>query len=149
MYSRIIVMKIDSIIRILFQSLVVMTLLTGCADNVPLPDGGSSRIHVRLFPTQMEVAAVKGVEGAIDEGGSADYTVSDFWLFEYDQNGNLLGTPLYYTVDDSVESVPVSAILPTSGTMVYKVVIIANTHNPSLLSDIAYNTLYILKSSYK
>ena len=149
MYSRIIVMKIDSIIRILFQSLVVMTLLTGCEDNVPLQEGESSRIHVHLFPTQMEVAAVKGVEGAIDEGGSADYTVSDFWLFEYDQNGNLLGTPLYYTVDDSVESVPVSAILPTSETMVYKLVIIANTHNPSLLSDIAYNTLDILKTSHK
>jgi len=142
-------MKLDVIIKVLFQTLALMALLNGCDGEVPLTDGEFSPVHVHLFPTQMEDGVVKGIEGEIDEGGSADYSVCDFWLFEYDHNNNILGTPRYYTIDDSVESVPVSAILPTSETTVYKVVIIANTHNSSLLSDISYNTLDALKSSHK
>ena len=142
-------MKLDVIIKVLFQTLALMALFNGCDGEVPLTDGELSQVHVHLFPTQMEDGTVKGIEGEIDEGGSVDYSVCDFWLFEYDHNKNILGTPRYYTIDDSVESVPVSAILPTSETTVYKVVIIANTHNPSLLSDISYNTLDALKSSHK
>lgn len=142
-------MKLDVIIKVLFQTLALMALFNGCDGEVPLTDGEFSEVHVHLFPTQMEDGKVKGIEGEIDEGGSADYIVGDFWLFEYDHNNNILGTPRYYTIDDSVESVPVSAILPTSETTVYKVVIIANTHNSSLLSDISYNTLDALKSSHK
>ena len=150
MHSRI-MMKKRFIIKVLSYLSVLMCLI-GC-DNVVLQDcGAEAVVAMNLSPVLMSDVSAdsKSVDETIDEGTAAGYSVADFWLFEYDANNNLIGTPRYYTTedyDDMSDRIPVSIILPASEGVMYKLIVIANTHDASLLSKLSYNTLAALKSS--
>lgn len=149
MYSRI-VMKVRYILDVFFVLSVILSL-AGCTRDVLQNQGAETVVEMKLLPMPMSNISIesKSVGESIDEGTSMDYTVADFWFFEYDASGNLLGTPRYYKTDDyeSIESLPVSVILPTSSEIIYKSIVVANTHDPLFLSGISYNTLSALKAS--
>ena len=151
MYSRI-VMKIRDILNISLVLSVILSL-TECTRDVLQSQGADTIVEFSLLPVQMSNVSVdsKSVRESIDEGTAANYTVADFWFFEYDAGGNLLGTPRYYDIEDydSAESLPVSVILPNTPGVIYKAIVIANTHDASFLTGISYNTLTALKSSSK
>ena len=59
--------------------------------------------------------------------------IKDFWLIEYDQNGNRIGFPRYFNFDNS--NPKVSIIVPTDRSHVFTGVILANTHNKDLFNE--------------
>ena len=74
----------------------------------------------------------KAAPDNVEDGAGTGYLVEDFWLFEYNSNGLLVGRPRYY--ENVSSGVNVSVLRPSSGT--YKCYIIANTHNPAFLAEI-------------
>lgn len=106
-------------------------------------------IQLILSSSRMNVIDVstKSVQVNVDEGTASDYEVNDFWLFEYDDEGGLIGAPTYYLYKEFKDLKYVSMIIPDPGKE-FKVVVIANTHNPNLLSSLSYNTLDALSASY-
>ena len=149
MHSRI-VMKIRYIYNVFFVLSVILSL-AGCTRDDLQDNSTETIVEMNLLPMQLSTVTLdsKSVGEIIDEGTDADYTVADFWFFEYDAGGNLVGTPRYYETDDydSIGSLPVSVILPTSSGIIYKAIVVANTHDSLFLSGISYNTLTALKAS--
>ena len=141
------IMKIINLIKSFWRAAVVLFLMAACEQSYETVAGGEGIISLNLYPVMMNEPGL--TVKTIDEGTSDDYHVEDFWLFEYDENNVLLGAPRYYTTDDFdfSSSVPAAVILPTSSGITYKVVIVANTHDASLLSSISYNTLSALQTS--
>lgn len=130
---------------------IASILFQGCLNGLGLQAGSQEELTLKLCPTELSEMnpAVRSVTEDVIEGDEADYKVSDFWVFEYDEAGNILGAPRYYLSKDyaDAQSVPVSVIVPNKGGVIYKLVIIANTHNQDLLSSISYNSIQALKSS--
>lgn len=152
MYSRVEMrMKFRNLISFVISVLFVLGLATACHKEFSPVEKGEGNVTLSFSPAEMDVLdlTTKSVDDDVDEGLAADYEVKDFWLFEYDENGALLGAPRYYLTEDyqAGQDFPVSVILPSSSELRYKIVIIANTHDASLLSSISFNTLEALKAS--
>lgn len=140
--------------KIVINIIVIVSALmcvAGCARELLLDYRCETVISMNLSPVIVSGTSMdsKAVKDPVDEGVSSDYAVADFWFFEYDASDNLIGTPRYYSTEDFdvLEKIPISVILPSSAGVVYKAIVIANTHNPSFLSSVSYNTLAALKSS--
>lgn len=123
-------------------------LLTGCAED--FAEGGFVEREVSLSfsaaPVCRAVAGTKAIDEIIDEGLSPDYVISDFWVFQYDSNGTLIGKPMYYRTGGSA-SQDVSILLPSEAGTVYKTVFLANTHDNGLDMKIRYSSISELTSS--
>lgn len=144
-------MKDLSVIRFWCRIMLAVVCVAGCGMDDGLTVVCGDTVLMQFQPMEIFTygTGTKAVEDIVDEGIEDGYNVSDFWLFEYDSDNTLLGAPRYYTTDDFDFSgpVPVSVILPSASGVIYKLAVIANTHNPSLLSAISYNTLGALKTS--
>ena len=140
MYSRVErIMK--SIYNILAFS-IIHILIAGC--EKPFAE------HSEEFEGTVSVSLVteamvptKVVPGNVAEGEELTYKVSDFWLFEYKNDGKIAGSPRYFEVgeDDDLSNMPVPVIMPPGG-KTYKCVIIANTHDEFFTSTLTDFSTY-------
>lgn len=127
-----------------------LTLFWACADDHSLssPLESDMRVSFSAVPVREASAGTRSVSENVDEGLDDDYVVSDFWLFQYNQNGVLIGRPAYYRTEAAPEpELSVSVLKPSAAGVSYKTVFIANTHDNSLKTKIRYNTLDELKAS--
>ncbi|MDE6085122.1 MAG: hypothetical protein K2G40_01805, partial [Muribaculaceae bacterium] len=70
---------------------------------------------------------------AIGNGSVEENIIKDYWLIEYDQNGNRIGFPRYYEYNDANQNVRI--IVPTDPSHVFRGVILVNTHNKDLFDQ--------------
>lgn len=125
-------------------------LFSGCTEEIV----DSSPVEKELTLTMSTVPLAssdghsKSVSGQVDEGTADDYVISDFWIFQYNENDVLIGKPTYYRTS-GVSSQSVAVLLPPDdGTAkIYKAVFLANTHDNSLALKIDHSTLAALAAS--
>ena len=124
--------------------------LLACADSLSADKSVEKDmvLYLSAVPVNHLVPDSKSVEEIIDEGLNATYVISDFWIFQYNSKGALIGKPTYYRTKGET-SQQVSVLLPSepgpqNG---YITVILANTHNNSLVNKIDYGTLAALAES--
>lgn len=141
-------MKVTHFIVKIILTLCSIFAVAACQKDVDLSRGGERVVMLSLLPDEMTSMSLgtKSVTESVDEGDADDYLIKDFWIFQYDDAGSLLGSPRYYDNYRSGEGAAVSLILPPSG-KTYKVAVIANSHDSSLSSVLTYNSLEALKSS--
>ena len=131
--------------RLIYKILSVafaFSIIAGC--EKPFADQSDERdgvVSVCLIPEAMVLTKV--VPGNMEEGEEANYKVSDFWLFEYKNDGKIAGSPRYFEIgkDDDLSNMPVPVIMPPSG-KTYKCVIIANTHDEFFTSTLTDFSTY-------
>ena len=124
------------VLRYFFLVLSAYCLLA-CADSLSADKSVEKDmvLYLSAAPVNHLVPDSKSVEEIIDEGLDATYVISDFWIFQYNSKGALIGKPTYYRTKGET-SQQVSVLLPSepgpqNG---YITVILANTHNNSLVS---------------
>lgn len=131
-----------------FICVFVMLCLAACERGLYEGDGEAADVLLK-FEAEPEITVGDGTKAAPDgvtEGTGQGYVVSDFWMFEYNSNGLLVGKPRYY--ENASAGVTVSVFRPSSG--IYKCYVIANTHNPGFLAEIDdYSTESALKKAYR
>lgn len=89
---------------------------------------GNELIQLTLTAAdEIRSGETKAVDVTVDEGTEDYYHISDFVLFQFDEHGNRLVDPQYYTYDGNAQTIPV--VLPT-GEQQYTIVALANTHDP-------------------
>lgn len=139
------------IFRYVFIVLAVC-FLWGCAEEFSMDRSVEKEVLLSLSAAPLNHLSPdsKAVDEIIDEGLSAGYVISDFWIFQYNNQGLLVGKPSYYRTKGAA-SQPVSILLPSeSGDQNgYTTVFLANTHNNSLDIKLEYSTLASLKESYE
>lgn len=114
-------------------------LTLGC-EREQLVEGGEMSLILHLDHSQ-EIPAGEWTK-ADSEPEAANYLVEDFWLFEYNSNGMLVGKPCYY--ENASAGVEVTVFRPSSGE--YRCYVIADTHDPYFLLNIDdYSTETALK----
>lgn len=93
---------------------------------------GNDKISLSLTAApEFRANDTRAVDVLVDEGTAADYHISDFVLFQFDENGNRIVDPKYYeytpdTPGDPGQTIPV--VLPTADGVEYTVVVLANIH---------------------
>ena len=129
--------------------LAVLVLLSGCQLNPGFQIEEAREVQLVLCPSEMDSHDVntKSVHQDVNEGTASDYAVKDFWLFEYDHMNNLVGSPMYYLSSEFQSGQKVSLLMPDSDKE-FKIIVVANTHNPNILSSIKFNTLDNLQHSF-
>lgn len=94
---------------------------------------GNDKISLSLTAVPETLAGdSRAVDVDVDEGTGSGYHISDFVIFQFDENGNRIVDPKYYEYtpdapDDSGQTIPV--VLPTADGVEYTVVVLANSHN--------------------
>lgn len=137
------------VLRYVFMVLSVCCLW-GCAEEFAVDTPVEKEIVLSLSAAPLSQLSPdsKSVGENIDEGLGVAYVISDFWIFQYNNKGSLIGTPSYYRTKGAA-SQPVSILLPSEpgDQNGYTTVFLANTHNNSLDTRIEYSTLAALKES--
>ena len=120
-----------------FIPLMLALLTFSCNDELILSpddacDGVEYNVSLNLqsgsFSGDDNRATRAFVDGFVDEN-----TIKDFWLIEYDNNGNRIGFPRYYEYNETNRNVRI--IVPTDPSHIFKGVILVNTHNPDLFDQ--------------
>ena len=127
---------------------LAVALSAGCESEQLVSDCEAVDVMLRLetLPESMAGDWTKGAPDSVVEGDGVNYQVEDFWLFEYNTNGLLVGKPCYY--ENVSSGMNVSVFRPSSG--IYRCYVIANTHNPGFLSELdGYNTESALRKAHK
>ena len=142
-------MRLKDLINITGIVLAVLLSLSGCQSDLGFHNEGNREVQLVLCPSDMDVHNVntKSISQEVNEGTASDYVVNDFWLFEYDDQNNLLGSPRYYLSSEFQSGQKVSLLMPDADKE-FKIVVVANTHNPDILSSIKFNTLDNLQYSF-
>jgi uncharacterized protein (TIGR02145 family) len=85
----------------------------------------------------------------VDEGTGNSYIVKDFWLLQFNENGQRVGSPRYYLMTTMSSTTAVAVLLPPVNET-YQCVLIANTHSDALANALgSVTTLAELKTVYK
>lgn len=80
--------------------------------------------------TTLGTPGTRALDETVEEGTGADYQIRDFWLIEYDDGGNQIGTARYFDdLGDDMSNVPSIPVIKPSGGETYTCVFIANTHS--------------------
>lgn len=118
---------------------MALLLLAAAACTEEIPDTGTTdtggrqatvSLSVSTAPIGAGMPGMRAIPGDIDEGTGKDYQVEDFWLMEYDDKGNIIGTPQYFESKDLTDGeTAIPIILPTDDGIKYQCVVVANTHN--------------------
>lgn len=120
--------------------MISLLLATSCYDNTTafnnkdITDGKSRVVSLSISAAPLEngMPGSRGIPEDINEGTDIDYKVADCWLMEYDDYGNLIGTPHYFSTEElNKDNIPVAIILPPEGKE-YKCVVVANTHSDNI-----------------
>ncbi len=123
-------------------------LLGSCTEMTPLLSTQESELLVSFTSVPLKPAnpGTKAIDATVDEGLAIDYVVSDFWLFQYNENGALIGKPRYYRTGGNAE-INVSILKPTAQAVTYKAVFVANVHDNSFDTKIDCSTISALKAT--
>lgn len=120
---------------------VLLTAAAACTEEMDVP--GSTATEGREATVLLSVSAAPvgaGMPGSralpegVDEGTNPDYEVKDIWLMEYNDAGEIVGSPQYYTKEELKDGINVPIILPV-GDAVFKCVVVANTHIPDRINE--------------
>lgn len=117
--------------------IILLTILSGCGQEDVICEEstswqGDDKITLSLNAASFCNFETRALTDMIDEGTSSDYTVSDFILFQFDENGNRIVDPKYYKYQTSSESDPgqvISVVLPETSDVSYTLVVLANIHD--------------------
>jgi uncharacterized protein (TIGR02145 family) len=141
--------------RICTLALAALAALS-CADE-PVDSTSNEGIETTIplsLTTAPELPGLAGTRALpdplnVDEGTTAGYLVKDFWLLQFDQNGDQVGAPRYYLMTTMSSTTAVAVLLPPAG-KTYKCVLLANTHSDAFdITLRAVTTLTDLKAVYK
>lgn len=94
---------------------------------------GNDKISLSLTAApETRIGDSRAVDVPVDEGTRSGYHISDFVIFQFDENGNRIVDPKYYEYtpdapDDPGKTIPV--VLPTADEVKYTVVVLANYHD--------------------
>ena len=106
--------------------------------------GGGREAMVSLrfdvAPETPGMASSKAVTDEVNEGTDANYKVKDFWLLEYDHQGNKIMEPRYYVMADLDTDFHLPIVLPLTSDLTYTCVVIANTHADALGATLSQAT---------
>lgn len=126
-----------------------------CTEELTPPDGGTAaegreatvRLSVSAVPMGAGTGGTRAIPDGMDEGTATDYAVKDFWVMEFDDAGNIIGTPQYYTKEKLTDNnIAIPFILPGDANTEYTCVVVANTHTENFVEAIGNaNTLATLK----
>lgn len=129
----------DMISKTLRKGFAALLLLAAAACTEEIPDTGTTgtggrqatvSLSVSTTPIGAGMPGTRAIPDDIDEGTEDGYKVEDFWLMEYDDKGNLIGTPQYFESGDLTDGeTAIPIILPTDDGTKYQCVVVANTHN--------------------
>ena len=94
---------------------------------------GNDKISLSLTAApETRTGDSRAVDVTVDEGTGTGYHISDFVIFQFDENGKRIVDPKYYEYtpdapNDPGQTIPV--VLPTADGVEYTVVVLANYHN--------------------
>ncbi len=128
----------------IIATLAAALALTACTDDLEQPftpsdAPGEARTlaittHVMNETPALETSSTRATTGAVEEDGTD--AITDLFVIQYDHEGKLLGSPQY--VEYEANNMSASLLVPPTGASYsYKVVAVANTHDPSMKSTFA------------
>ena len=124
-----------SLLNILAISLVFVLVACEKHENYGqnLTDG---KVSIKLKCTQLEsIGSTKALDQLPDEGIATGYMVKDYWILQYDSNGEFIDkSAQYIKVEEGQNEYWTPVILPKEGEEQY-CLFLANTHNPVLDKD--------------
>ncbi len=134
--------------RIVIFLVLWVFLLGSCTEMVPLLSTQESELLVSFtnVPLKQANPGTKAIDATVDEGLANGYVVSDFWLFQYNEKGALIGKPRYYRTGGNAK-INVSILKPTAQAVTYKAVFVANVHDNSFDTKIDCSTISALKAT--
>ena len=94
---------------------------------------GNDKISLSLTAApETRAGDSRAVDVTVDEGTGRGYHISDFVIFQFDENGSRIVDPKYYEYtpdapNDPGQTIPV--VLPTADGVEYTVVVLANYHD--------------------
>ena len=119
----------------IFLAMASCLLATGCDDDLsPVATDswqGNDKVTLQLKAAdETRPGGSRSIDVDVDEGTTAGYTVKDFVIFQFDEKGNRIVDPQYYTYTpdggESGQTIPV--VLPQQDGVDYTIVVLANTH---------------------
>ena len=129
-------LHITSFCRLLVALMLFSPAISCSDDLVPSPADVCEGVEVTVS-LNLQSESFSGDDSptsrAIDNGFVDENTIKDYWLIEYDQNGNRIGFPRYYEYNETNKNVRI--IVPTDPTHTYRGVILVNTHNKDLFDQ--------------
>ena len=121
--------------RQMFVSLMLSSLVVSCSDDLVSSPADVCEGVERIVSLNLQSEGFSGDDScasrAIGDGLVDENTIKDYWLIEYDQNGNRIGFPRYYEYSET----NVRIIVPTDPSHTYRGVILVNTHNQDLFDQ--------------
>ena len=135
----------------IIASAAVFLLLLGCQGEEGPHWADECEAVVNFHMAAEEPVFTRVVPDDVNEGIADDYRISDFWMFEFRDDGTIAGSPRYFEIGgaDDIMNIPVPVLLPPAGAK-YKCVIIANTHDNLFTSSLSdFSTLDAFKKEYK
>ncbi|MDR2131599.1 MAG: FimB/Mfa2 family fimbrial subunit, partial [Odoribacteraceae bacterium] len=139
--------------RICSLALAALAALS-CADE-PVGSTGNEGIETTIAlsltaaPELPGLAGTRALEEPVNEGTGPGYIVEDFWLLQFNENGQRLGSPRYYTMPTVTSTTAVAVIIPPAG-KIYRCVLLANIHSDAFNTVLGpVITLADLKTVYK
>jgi len=121
---------------------VLLTAMAACTEDMDVPGSTATegreatvRLSVSVAPVGTGMPGSRALPEGVDEGTDPDYEVKDIWLMEYNDAGEIVGSPQYYTREELKDGgINVPIILPV-GDAVFKCVVVANTHIPDRINE--------------
>ena len=124
-------------VRHTFIPLILALLTISCNDEIVLSpvDGceGIERTVSLNLRSEGFSGDASGSSRSFADGFVEENTIKDYWLIEYDQDGNRIGFPRYYEYNEANNNVRI--IVPTDASHIFKGVILVNTHNKDLFDQ--------------
>lgn len=139
----------NPIIRNIFYIGLTLAMVCCTAENLPEDKSwqGDNTIELKLLPDN---SITRSITEPVDEGTREDYVVSDFIIFQFDENGIRIVDPQYYSYtpdENGTQTIPI--VLPQKGKK-HTIVVLANYHNTLANTSFAsYTTLDKLMKAYK
>ncbi|UVR25566.1 DUF4906 domain-containing protein [Parabacteroides distasonis] len=120
---------------------VLLTAAAACTEEMDVPGSTATEgreatvlLSVSAAPVGAGMPGTRALPEGMDEGTDPNYEVKDIWLMEYNDAGEIVGSPQYYTKEELKDGINVPIILPV-GDAVFKCVVVANTHIPDRINE--------------
>ena len=124
-------------------SMTLAVIFAACNDDMPGAfENDNEKDEAGVGQTiSLMLSVTPGFEGedavsrSVASGTVDENKILDFWFIEYSHKGRRIGFPHYYTVDNPNDRQDLEVIVPNLNNIMFKGLIIANTHNPQLFAD--------------
>lgn len=127
--------------KTLVIGLLVAVSLESCTEDSIYVASGIDPNKCEVVNMPIKVSAVELEDGLgtrsvdeslVNEGDSLDNTIKDIWILQYDEKGGKSAEPVYIDNVENLETGLSVPIVRPKGNLKYKIIVIGNTHNPSL-----------------